>query len=72
MQQLPPNRRHMVGTAIRDLRAMPPQQREQIISSPRFRSMFSPRERDMMRGATRLPLAGPEGGRGEQSPPRPQ
>lgn len=51
----------MVGTAIHDLRAMPPEQREKIIASPRFRGMFSDQERDMMRGATRLPLAPPEG-----------
>jgi hypothetical protein len=61
MRQLPPERQRMVGTAIHDLRAMPPQQREQIIDSPRFRGMFSDQERDMMRGATRLPLAPAEG-----------
>src|SRR5271155_2082155 len=68
MQQLPPDRRRMVTTAVRDLRAMPPGQREQIIDSNRFRGMFSPQERDIMRGATRLPLAPPENGRSEESP----
>jgi hypothetical protein len=66
MQQLPPDRRRMVSTAVRDLRSMPPQQREQIIDSNRFRGMFSPQERDIMRGATRLPLAPPENSRPEQ------
>jgi hypothetical protein len=61
MQQLPADRRRMVTTAIRDLRAMPPGQREQIIDSARFRGVFSPEEREIMRGATRLPLAPPEG-----------
>jgi hypothetical protein len=61
MRQLPPDRQRMVGTAIHDLRGMPPEQREKIIDSPRFRGMFSDQERDMMRGATRLPLAPPEG-----------
>ncbi len=61
MRQLPPERQRMVGTAIHDLRAMPPDQRERIIDSPRFRGMFSDQERDMMRGATRLPLAPAEG-----------
>jgi hypothetical protein len=56
----------MVTTAIRDLRAMPPYQREQVIDSNRFRGVFSPEERDIMRGATRLPLAPPEGGRPEE------
>lgn len=62
MRQLPPGRQRMVGTAVRDLRAMPPDQRENVINSPRFRSMFSDQERDMMRGITRLPLAPAEGG----------
>ncbi len=61
MQQLPPDRQRMVRTAIGDLRGMPQQQREQIIDSLRFKGMFSPQERDIMRGATRLPLAPPEG-----------
>lgn len=64
MRQLPPDRQRQVTTAVRDLRAMPPDQREQVINSPRFKSMFSDQEREMMRGATRLPLApaeGPEG-----------
>jgi len=62
MQQLPPDRQRMVRTAIGDLRAMPPQQREQVIDSDRFKGMFSPQERDVMRGATKLPLAPAEGG----------
>jgi Protein of unknown function (DUF3106) len=69
MQQLPPERRRMVNTAIRDLRAMPPVQREQIINSDHFKGMFSPQERDIMRGAARLPLAPPENGRGEEPLP---
>jgi len=71
MQQLPPDRRRMVTTAVRDLRAMPPGEREQIIDSKRFRGVFSPEERDIMRGATRLPLAPPENGRPEE-PPTPE
>jgi hypothetical protein len=57
MQQLPPDRRRLVHKAIVDLRAMPPDQREQIINSDRFKGMFSDHERDVMRDATRLPLA---------------
>lgn len=72
MQQLSPDRRRMVTTAVRDLRAMPAEQREQIINSDRFRGMFSPQERDIMRGAARLPLASPEGGKGEEPPPPPE
>jgi len=66
MQQLPADRRRMVSTAVRDLRAMPPGQREQIIDSYRFKGVFSPEERDIMRGATQLPLAPPENGRPEE------
>ncbi len=66
MRQLPPDRQRMVNTAVRDLRAMPPDQRERIINSDRFRGMFSDQERELMRGATRLPLAPAEGGEGPQ------
>jgi hypothetical protein len=71
LRQLPADRQRMVTTAVRDLRAMPPGQREQIIDSNRFKGMFSPEERDIMRGATRLPLAPPENGRSEE-PPAPE
>jgi hypothetical protein len=54
---LPPGRREMVQTAIRDLRQMPPDQRRQVLDSPRFRNMFTPQERDMLNGVTQLPLA---------------
>jgi exonuclease VII large subunit len=62
LRQLPPDRQRQVTTAVRDLRAMPPDQRERVIESDRFKSMFSDQERDLMRGATRLPLAPAEGG----------
>lgn len=67
IRQLPPARQRMVNTAIHDLRGMPPEQREKVIDSERFKGMFSDQERDMMRGATRLPLAPAEGG--ETAPP---
>jgi hypothetical protein len=62
MRQLPPDRRRMVHTAIDDLRTMPPDQRENVINSDRFKGMFSDQERQMMREATRLPLAPPDNG----------
>jgi hypothetical protein len=65
MRQLPPDRQRMVTTAVRNLRSMPPDQREKIINSDRFKGMFSDQERDMMRGATRLPLAPAESGENE-------
>ena len=65
---LPPDRQRQVSTAVRDLRAMPPDQREQVIDSPRFKGAFSDQERDMIRGATHLPLAPAEGGEGGGGP----
>jgi hypothetical protein len=50
----------MVTTAVRDLSALPPGQRGQIIDSGRFKGMFTPQEREIMRGASRLPLAPPD------------
>ncbi len=64
-RQLPPDRRKMMAKEFRSLREMPPEQREQAIDSPRFKEMFSSQEREMMRGAARLPLAAPEGGENE-------
>jgi hypothetical protein len=61
MMQLPPDRQRVVRSAIRDLRAMPPAQRDQVIDSDRFRSTFSPQELGILREVTRLPLA-PAGG----------
>jgi hypothetical protein len=62
MRQLPPDRQRMVRTAVRDLAAMPPDQRERVIDSDRFKGMFSDQERGIIRGAARLPLAPPENG----------
>ncbi|MDW5266257.1 MULTISPECIES: DUF3106 domain-containing protein [Acidobacteriaceae] len=48
MQQLgalPMDRRRMVARAFRDLREMPPSQRQAALNSDRFRSQFSPQER---------------------------
>jgi hypothetical protein len=68
LQQLPPERQAMVKTAVHHLSAMPPEQREQIINSERFKSMFSSQEREIMRGASRLPLAPPENGKPGETP----
>jgi len=66
---LPPDRQRMVRSAIRDLRAMPPAQREQVIDSDRFKGTFTPQERGILREVTRLPLAPAENG-AEQAPPQ--
>lgn len=56
-QQLPAQRKQMMKTAIGDLRAMPPDQRERVLESDRFKGMFSDQERNMLRETTKLPLA---------------
>jgi hypothetical protein len=53
---LPPDRRQAVRNAIESLRAMPPDARQREIQSGRF-SQFSPQERQILNGASRLPLA---------------
>jgi hypothetical protein len=55
-KNLPPDRRQAVRNAIETLRAMPPQARQREIESGRF-SQFSPQERQVLDGASRLPLA---------------
>lgn len=56
-KQLPPDRQKMMKTAIGDLRAMSPEQRESVLGSDRFKGMFSEQERNMLRETTKLPLA---------------
>jgi hypothetical protein len=68
MRQLAPDRRRMMQTAIGNLRQMPPDQRQQVLDSPRFKSMFSPPEQELLKGITQLPLAPAEPGEdGEQA-----
>lgn len=59
-RQLPPDRKRVVYTAIEELRAMNPQLREQVINSDKFKGMFSDPERELMRGAAKLPLSPPQ------------
>ena len=66
IRQLPPDRRRMVTTAVRDLSAMPPGERDRMINSGRFKKMFTPDELDIMAGAVRLPFA--PGARPEEPP----
>jgi len=55
-QQLPPDRQQAVRNAIQALRAMPPDARQRAIQSGRF-SQYSPQERELLNGASQLPLA---------------
>jgi hypothetical protein len=67
MQQLPPQRRQAVRNAIQALRAMPPQARQRQIESDAYRRQFSPEERSILGGASKLPLA-PAGPNGTEPP----
>jgi hypothetical protein len=60
MQQLPPERHQAVNNAIKALRGMPPEARQREIDSDAYKKQFSPQERDILGGASRLPLAPPE------------
>ncbi len=53
-RNLPEARRHMIKRALRNLREMDPQQRIRILSSDRFRSMFSAEEMDVLKGMSEL------------------
>jgi len=57
IRELPPPRRKMVHNAIRDMRGLTPEEREQRINSDSFKSTFSEHERELLSGASRLPLA---------------
>lgn len=46
---MPPDRRRLMARAILDLREMPPEERDQVINSPRFGSQFSDGERSTIR-----------------------
>jgi len=65
-KQLPPERRKAVNRAIHDMRHLSPEQRDQLINSDIFRNSFSPQERGILGGISRLPLAP---GEGVQAPP---
>jgi hypothetical protein len=45
---LPEDRRRLVARAFRDLREMPPPQRQATFNSERFRGQFSDQERDTL------------------------
>ena len=60
-RELPPDRRQAVNRAINSMRNLTPEQREQRINSDAFKSQFSPKERAVLSGTSRLPLAPGEG-----------
>lgn len=57
IRQLPPARRTMMMGAIKDLRRMDPQQRQEALDSAAYRTRFTNQERDLLKGVLKLPLA---------------
>jgi hypothetical protein len=50
---------------------MPPDQRQQVIDSDRFKNEFSPEERGLLSSASQLPLAPAENAPNEPAPNEP-
>src|SRR6202041_101443 len=55
MQQLPADRRQAVQNSIKTFRAMPHDARQRQIDSPEYQKQFSPQERQILNGASKLP-----------------
>jgi uncharacterized protein DUF3106 len=68
LQGLPQDRQVMVHKALRHLRQMDPQERQQILDSDRFKSTFSEQERGII---TRLAAINPQEGAGAEPNPQP-
>jgi hypothetical protein len=45
---MPADRRTMMRSAFRDLRAVPPDQRQTVLNSSRYQGAFSPEERSIL------------------------
>jgi hypothetical protein len=60
LQSLPSQRRAMLRQAVNELRAVPPDQRDQLIDSDRYKSQYTPEERNILHGVNQLPLAPPD------------
>jgi len=58
---LSPDRRQAVNRAIRDMRGLTPDQRDQLINSDQYAHTFSLQERVILSGAAHLPLAPGDG-----------
>ena len=64
LQTLPPDRRLAVHKALRHLRRMDPQHRQQVMESDRFKSLFSDQEQGILK---ELATINPETGPAEQN-----
>jgi hypothetical protein len=61
MHDIPEDRRGPVRIAFQRLQQMPPQERERVMNSERFKGMFSPQEQNLIRGMVEV-----QGQQGEQ------
>jgi hypothetical protein len=50
----PADRQAMMGSAFRDLRSVPPDQRETVLNSARYQNAFSPEERGILSNMLRV------------------
>jgi hypothetical protein len=60
-KQLSPERRQAVNGAIRQMRNLAPEQRDELINSDQYRDSYSLQERVILSGAAHLPLAPGDG-----------
>lgn len=54
-QALPDNRKAMLRGALRNLRQMPPEERQRVMQSDRFRSTFSDQEQTILKQLSEIP-----------------
>ena len=65
---LPPQQQDRILNRMDAWEHLTLEQRQQVLDSPRFKSMFSPQEQDMLKGITQLPLAPAEPGEDGEQP----
>jgi hypothetical protein len=69
LQGLPQDRQIMIHKALRHLRQMDPQQRQEVLNSDRFKSMFSDQERGILGQLAAINPPEGEGPNPQQGPP---
>lgn len=70
LETLPKDRKVMVHTALRHLRKMDPQQREETMQSERFRSTFSDQEQGILRQLSAINPQGESASSGQGTSPK--
>src|SRR5262249_12506898 len=60
LRAVPEDRQKMMRIALRRLRQMDAEERDRVMNSDQFKSMFNDNERDIMRGVADLPIGKPQ------------